>query len=155
MKPSFGHKPVDIAKWFINTTDRASGDAITHLKVQKLIYYAQAWSIAHYDKPLFDEDLEAWAHGPVAVSVWDQFKDYGYDAIPEQKLKSKFESKANAILRAVQDKYGIYTAKKLESMTHKEPPWLEARGDLPELARCNNKITKTAMRDFFRAKIAA
>ncbi len=155
MESSFGYKPVDIAKWFINTTDRESGDAITHLKVQKLIYYAQAWSIAHYDKPLFDEDLEAWAHGPVVASVWEYLKHYGYDAIPVQKLKDKFDGRAMAILRAVKDKYGIYTAKKLESMTHKERPWLEARGDLPELARCNNKISKGVMRDFFKSKIAA
>ncbi|WP_082473260.1 Panacea domain-containing protein [Methylobacterium sp. Leaf85] len=155
MKESFGHRPVDIAKWFINATDRESGDAITHLKVQKLVYYAQAWSIALYNKPLFDEDFEAWAHGPVAVSVWDNYREHGFASIPEQKLKVKFSEKPLALLNAVNKKYGIYTAKKLENMTHKETPWLEARGDLRELDKCNTKISKDTIKSYFKSKITA
>ena len=64
------YSPLDIAKWFINATDRDSGDAITHLKVQKLVYYAQGWAMAYLGSPLFEEDIQAWAHGPVVPSVW-------------------------------------------------------------------------------------
>jgi len=35
--------PSDIARWFINRADRLAGDDMTHLKLQKLIYFAQAW----------------------------------------------------------------------------------------------------------------
>lgn len=60
-----------IAKWLLSAIDRDSGDSITPLKLQKLIYYAQAWSLALPERayPLFDEDMQAWAHGPVVESV--------------------------------------------------------------------------------------
>ena len=54
-----------VARWFVNHADRASGEAITQLKLQKLVYYADAWFLANFDEPLIKEDFEAWAHGPV------------------------------------------------------------------------------------------
>lgn len=143
-------KALDIAKWFVNATDRESGDDITHLKLQKLLYYAQGWSLAIFDRPLFAEDLEAWAHGPVVVSVWDQFKSFGFQSLPEQKTTRRLDDEAQKLLKAVNSRYGIFTAKHLEKMTHSESPWLNARGDLPIDARCNNKISKKDMKEHFK-----
>jgi len=140
---------LDVAKWFVNAADYEAGDAMTHLKVQKLIYYAQGWALALLGTSLFDEDLEAWAHGPVAQSVWKQFKGFGYEALPRQKITRKIEGRANRLLESINREYGIYTAKRLEYMTHKEAPWRDARGDLPKEARTNEVISKTAMRKFF------
>src|SRR4051812_40137322 len=109
MKESFGYSALDIARWFINATDRESGDDITHLKVQKLVYYAQAWSLAYFDRPLFDEDMQAWAHGPVAPTVWEQFKGLGFSSIPEQRVRRKIDGDAARLLAAVQRKYGVFT----------------------------------------------
>jgi uncharacterized phage-associated protein len=141
---------LDIAKWFINSTDRESGDDITHLKVQKLIYYAQGWSLALLGEPLFDEDFQAWAHGPVSPSVWDEYRDCGYGPLPPTKSKKKIEGKVARLLESIGENYGIYSAKKLERMTHKERPWLEARGDLPAEARSNALISKKTMEAFFK-----
>jgi uncharacterized phage-associated protein len=146
---TMGYTALDIAKWFINATDRESGDAITHLKVQKLVYYAQGWALAYFDKPLFAEDLQAWAHGPVAPSVYDHFRDAGFQAIPEQPVTRKVTGDVAALLESVNDKYGIYTAKRLERMTHAEPPWRNARGALPPEARCSNVITKDDIKAHF------
>jgi uncharacterized phage-associated protein len=147
---SLGYKALDIAKWFINATDRESGDAITHLKVQKLLYYTQGWAMAFFEKPLFEEDFQAWAHGPVAPSVWSHFRDAGYSALPEQKITRRFPRNITELLEAVNDKYGIYTAKRLERMTHSETPWKNARHDLPPEARCTNIILKDDMLEHFQ-----
>lgn len=79
------HTANDVAKWFLSRVDRDSGDSITHLKLQKLVYYAQAWNLAHFGEPLFDEELKAWTHGPVAPSVWHEYKDSRWDALPACK----------------------------------------------------------------------
>jgi uncharacterized phage-associated protein len=140
----------DIARWFINATDRESGDDITHLKLQKLIYYAQGWALALFGEPLFDEDMQAWAHGPVASSVWDEYRGCGYDPLPPVKMKKRIDDRTCRLLESVNDNYGIYTAKKLEKMTHKETPWLEARGDLPSEARSTATLSKKTMEKFFK-----
>src|SRR5947207_9070578 len=86
---SLGFSALDIAKWFINATDRDAGDDITHLKVQKLLYYAQGWALVHLRKPLFSEDLEAWAHGPVAPSIYNHFRGYGLTLCPSRRSLEK------------------------------------------------------------------
>ena len=57
--------PLDMAKWFINRVDRESGESITNLKLQKLLYFAQSYYLANYNKQFFNEEMQAWAHGPV------------------------------------------------------------------------------------------
>lgn len=146
---TLGYTALNIAKWFINATDRESGDAITHLKVQKLLYYAQGWALAYFRKLLFSEDMQAWAHGPVVLSVWEQYRDFGFHAIPEQKVTRKVTGDASDLLDSVNERYGIYSAKRLEKMTHAEQPWMTARGSLSPEARCSQIIPKCDMKAFF------
>lgn len=148
---TLGYTALDIAKWFINATDRDSGDAITHLKVQKLIYYAQGWAIAHLGKPLFEESLQAWAHGPVAPSVWNYFREARYEALPEQRVTKRIASDVSLLLASVNDKYGTYPAKRLERMTHAERPWKNARKDLPPEARGNGVISHDDIVSYFQS----
>ncbi len=156
MDTDFGYTALDVAKWFINATDREAGDDITHLKVQKLVYYAQGWALASFSKALFREDMEAWAHGPVAPSVWEQFKDCGWSSLPVQKLTRRISPPHMSLLSAVNEKYGIFSAKKLEAMTHNEMPWIRARGNLSLHARCTNSIKQSDMKAFFEGqKVAA
>ena len=142
-----------VADWFLVHVDRDSGDSITHLKLQKLVYYAQAWYLANFNKPLFQEDLEAWAHGPVAPSLWQKYKDRRWDALPPPEEAPAFSDDLNAYLQAVMDNYGKFGAKFLEDMTHKEDPWKKTRGDLAPHARCSKPIPKALMRDFYGKKI--
>ena len=118
-----------IAKWLLSAIDRDSGDSITPLKLQKLIYYAQAWSLALPERayPLFDEDMQAWAHGPVVESVFHEYKHAGWDALPAPDEVPEIAEK-----------------------THHEDPWLEARGDIPPEARSNAVISKERMMDYYR-----
>lgn len=141
----------DIADWFLASVDREAGESITHLKLQKLIYYAQAWSLALRDKPLFEEDFQAWAHGPVVRSVYDRFSGSAWMALaaPEEDL-AEFDEDTIYLLEDIFDSYGEMGAKQLEELTHSEEPWIEARGSLSPEARSENIISKVSMTRFYR-----
>ena len=70
------HSALDVANYFLCRIDREAGDTISLLKLQKLVYYAQAWSLVMKDQPLFYQDIEAWSSGPVVRDVWNQYEDY-------------------------------------------------------------------------------
>lgn len=142
-----------IADWFLSQVDRDSGDSITHLKLQKLVYYAQAWSLANFNKALFPEELEAWTHGPVAPSVWHRHKDSSWTSLAAPKMPPKLDREQDAILPLVIKSYGKYEAKFLEKLTHAELPWKKTRGKLPLYVKCSDSISKTLMRDYYAKKI--
>ena len=89
----------DIAKWFL------SKGSMTHKKVQKLCYYAQAWYCALYDgTPLFEDDVQAWAHGPVIASLYPTFAAYKWNEIPQKQFDhSEFDEKTIKTLNSVYD----------------------------------------------------
>lgn len=143
----------DIADWFINRVDRDAGDTITHLKLQKLLYFAQAWYLANTGEELFAEDFQAWAHGPVVRRIYDRFSEQRWSPIDPVEADPKFDERTFGFLEQVYRKYGQYTAKRLERLTHEHDPWKNVRGDLPPEARCEKVIEKAAIRDFYGAKI--
>lgn len=144
--------PRMIAGWFVNATDRDSGEVMTHLKVQKLIYYAQAWRLANFDSPLFEEDMQAWTHGPVTPSVYEKYKGRGFEALPPERAVV-LPDEIVPFLKAIQEKYGQFTAKRLEQMTHDEAPWQVTRDGLALEARCMKPIDKLLIRNFYAARI--
>lgn len=144
----------DIAAWFLGNIDREAGDSITHLKLQKLVYYAQAWSLALRDAALFDEDMQAWAHGPVAESVYQTFRGSGWDALGMPEAMPAIDPEVSEFLSSILETYGGFSAKHLENMTHSERPWIEARNGLPPEARSSEPIRKPAMAEFYKALYA-
>jgi uncharacterized phage-associated protein len=147
-------KALDVAHWFINGVDRDSGEAITHLKLQKLLYFAQAYHLANFNRPLFAEDFEAWAHGPVVTDVWHKMKEHGWNSIPPVKdARPITDAGITSYLEAVNGKFGSFDAKHLEAITHKHLPWKEARGNLPPEASSNALIGKRTIRDFYAPRI--
>lgn len=140
---------LDVAHWFAGSIDRDSGDSITHLKLQKLVYYAQAWSLALKKRPLFDEDLQAWAHGPVSESVYRNYEGSSWNALPCPETVPDFDSDTEEFLTEVLGAYVGFTAKQLEAMTHAELPWQEARGGLPPEAKSQNVIRKDTMASYY------
>ncbi len=144
----------DAADWFLSRIDRDAGEAITHLALQKLLYFAQAWYLANKGKPLFAEDFQAWAHGPVIRSIYDRFKGSSWEALPAPTSAVEVKGSASELLELVFNKYGGYGAKKLEDLTHeKGAPWHTIRNDLPSEARCEDVIPKDLIRDYFGEKI--
>ena len=145
---------LDIAHWFTANIDRDAGDSITHLKLQKLVYYAQAWALALLERPLFDEDMQAWAHGPVAESVYHEFKVHSWGALPAPESVPDMEADDVEHLHSILSVYGDFSAKHLEAMTHAESPWREARGDIPPEARSTAIIPKPHMAEFYASLYA-
>lgn len=139
----------DIANWMTNQIDIDAGDSITHLKLQKLVYYAQAWALALLHKPLFEEDFQAWAHGPVAVSIFNRYSTFGWQALPVSACDIELDEETTSVLNEVWDAYGHMTGKELEKLTHSEMPWSSTRNGLPPEAKSNAVIAKDVIAEFY------
>lgn len=137
---------VEIANWFL------SKSPMSHLKLQKLCYYAQAWSYALNNKRMIDTDFQAWVHGPVAPALYERFKGFGYDSIKIcGRYVSKIDDEDEQLLESVWITYGGYTASALEMLTHRELPWMEARvGYRPEQL-CRVVISPNTMKKYYQS----
>lgn len=131
------------------------GDLLTNLKLQKLLYYAQGWHLGLYGEPLFGDPLEAWVHGPVVASVYREFRHCGYGPISLDVSPDEVPADLRDHVADVWIAYGDRTAYDLERMSHRERPWLEARGSLPPDAPSNNRLSDGVMREFFTAEANA
>ena len=119
----------DVAEYYLCcSTDRESGDLISNLKIQKLVYYAQGIHLAATGKPLFNDKIVAWTHGPVVESLYHQYKGNGNCAIDPTEGYDipKFDKATKEILDEVYRVLGQYSAWKLREMTHTETPWINA-----------------------------
>lgn len=134
-----------IANWFIDK------EPMTHQKVQKLCYYAQAWSFALRDTPLVDEPFEAWVHGPVSPALYEEFQDPCWktvNRIPGYDLS--IGSDDIDLLEDVWITYGDQSGNALESLTHSEPPWILARGGLGPYEKSHRVISAESMKDYYK-----
>lgn len=146
----------DVAEFFLAKAN-AVGEPITNLKLQKLVYYAQAWFLANKNKPLFEDDFEAWVHGPVQPSLYHVYKERGSAPIVTdldiKDVSEKFDDETFEFLNEVAEVYMPHGAYQLELMTHKEKPWIDARGSCEPDEKCNTVISKSAMEEFYGAQI--
>ena len=138
-----------VADWFL------SRQSMEHKKLQKLCYYAQAWHCALEGKPLFNERIEAWVHGPVIPALYQKYKGYGWQAIPQVSGFDEgcLPSDTLEVLHAVYDTYGGLTGMQLENLTHSEAPWRKARGELypkSPMALCTEAISEQDMREYYQ-----
>ncbi len=137
---------------------------MSHLKLQKLIYYVEAWHLALYDQTLIDDDFKAWVHGPVCLDVWHAVKKFSVLS-GEVRLKSGEAEKAKQrveklltkdqkqLIADVLEEYGGKSAHYLECLTHAEQPWIEARAGIPDDQPSTNKMSKATMRRFYRSRL--
>lgn len=136
------------AEYFLSLPDDDAGNAISNMKLQKLLYYAQGFAMATLGKPLFAEDFEAWEYGPVLRAVYDKFKQYGGSALPkpEDFSFSDYTEEEKDLLDEIYRVFGQYSAWALSEMTHQTPPWRDA----PR----NGTISKESMKAYFLTRIA-
>lgn len=141
----------DVADYFLSKLNIDVGSSITPLKLQKLVYYAQAWSLVWDSKPLFEENMEAWAHGPANLELYNKYKPYGRNSIePVGEINlNMFTEEQMETMDVIWDSYGDYDGKYLEKLTHQEDPWILARGDCPPGGYCNNIITLDSMKEYY------
>jgi uncharacterized phage-associated protein/uncharacterized Zn finger protein (UPF0148 family) len=144
-------KAIDVSTYFLSKVDDEAGDFISHLKLQKLVYYAQAWTLVFFNKPILEEDFQAWVHGPIIPNLYSNYNKFGKNPIPKVTVldESIFDKDEKLILEGIWNVYGKYNAKYLEALIHEEDPWRNARGDCKEDEQCMNVITKEGMKDYY------
>lgn len=152
-------KALEIVRYFIKlhkslissiekSDETEQSEEITHLKIQKLLYYAQGLNLTYEHKPLYPQSLEAWQHGPVVKEVYDKLKIYGRDDLQDiqelQYTKDTLTLDEKSIVEMAFREYGRYTASYLRNKTHEEPAWKNAwqRGK-------NSPISHDEMREYF------
>ena len=147
---------INIVDYIIAFADE-SGEILTNLKLQKLTYYSQAWYLANFNKSLFNEDFQAWVHGPVIPALYFEIKAKGKKVIiSEKKLKDvekDFDDSTIFYMKELLSVYMPFGGYQLEQMTHIEEPWITARRGIEPDERCTEIISKESMKKYYGEKI--
>ncbi|MDR0841233.1 MAG: DUF4065 domain-containing protein [Christensenellaceae bacterium] len=113
-----------VANFFIVATKlNEDEDSITNLRLNKLLYFAQAWYVALKDRPLFSEPIEAWTFGPVVRSIYNKYSDLVKSPIANADVDfnlSELSEEELDVLFAVMAEYGQYSTSKLVDMSHEK-----------------------------------
>jgi uncharacterized phage-associated protein len=147
------HKPETIAKYLLHLAAQAPEPCpITHMQLQKLLYYVQGWSLAWTGKAMFRGEIQAWEHGPVVADLYPRLKKFKARPLPlhRETGAEALSREERGMIESVWGRYGQYSAPHLREMTHKERPWKEARGSLAEGAKSQAVIPEESMRAYFR-----
>src|ERR1700688_2551577 len=137
---------LDVAQYIL----KKSGP-MTAMKLQKLVYYSQVWSLVWDEEPLFDEPIEAWANGPVVPALYQRHqglfkvdtKNFTHGDV--RRLTSKQKNTIDKVLKYYATKPSAW----LSDLSHLEAPWRNARGDLPPGAPSHAIISLTAMAEIY------
>ncbi len=137
----------DVADYILSKQMR-----ITAMKLEKLCYYCQAWTLVWDEKPLFSNKIEAWGRGPVSPELYHWHsgkfivkKDSTLDNLCSGKLTQKEKENIDTVLRG----YGKLTAQELSDLTHKEDPWRIANGTCDISNKCDAEITLAMMHEYY------
>lgn len=148
-------KALDVARYLITLNDKECKEEktdLSKLKVQKLLYYTQGYYSALYDKPLFEEEIQAWKHGPVVKEVYQKFNSKESNFIPTETNKmgekeiAKLDVKQKELIENVFALMGQYSAWKLREKTHEESPWKDNYEEGEE----NKVIPKDEIKKYFK-----
>ena len=148
------HRSADaVADYFLLKIELELGDLISNLKMQKLCYLAQGWSLALLDRPLFDDAIQAWGLGPAIPPLFRRFKPYRWGALDAYKLRTEplnvLDPEAQRFLDWIWKKYGRYSGSELRDLTCGQRPWKEAYGDTEPPRRSEEEITHGSMKAYF------
>lgn len=122
---------------------------ISTMKLHKLVYYCQAWSLVWDEKPLFSEPIEAWANGPVVRDLFNYHKGYFQISKIEIGQSGCLTENQKDTIDIVLNFYGDKSAQWLIDLTHMENPWLSARKGLSSLERGRKTISLESMAEYY------
>ncbi len=126
---------------------------ITPLALQKLLYYIQGFNKVFNGVFLFDDDCEAWAHGPVYTEIYHRYKNFGYNpidiAIVYDESEFNITNSEKEVLDTIIRNFGCYSGKILERMTRSEHPWLSTRNGISDDSPSNEIIDKSLIDHYF------
>jgi uncharacterized phage-associated protein len=122
---------------------------VTTMKLQKLVFYCQAWHLVWEEAKLFGNRVEAWAGGPVVPDLYQAHRgEFTITAEPSGD-RNKLDRDERESIDAVLKTYGDKTALWLSTLSHSEEPWIDARKGLGEGERGNREIKESAMAEFY------
>lgn len=136
----------DVAEYIL----RKCGPMST-MKLQKLVYYSQAWSLVWDEDALFQEEFEAWANGPVCRELYEAHRGkyrLSFGELPHGNPEELSQSERDTVDTVV-DAYCDKTPQWLSDLTHQEAPWKNARANIPDGCRGEEIITKSAMLEYY------
>lgn len=133
---------------------------LSNIKLQKLLYYTQAWHLAFHKKELFDGKFEAWIHGPVNREVYSRFNNtkymfseiYSTDII-DTNITEKLSEEEIKHINIILEHYAKYSGVELEDMSHKEEPWIRAREGYEPNQRCVVEIDNEFLGEYFSRRL--
>ena len=135
----------DVAEYLLSKADIEEGDGMTHLKLQKLLYYCQGFALAILKRELFEEKIEAWPHGPVVPDVYYKYSYFKNQVIEDYETSGiqNLTDDEKELIDAVYEVYGGNSASKLRNLSHSESPWQDAENKI------DTTITIEALKVFF------
>lgn len=150
LKKIYSNKKIDIVARYL----LCKCADVTPMALQKMLYYAQAFFQALFNKPLFTDPCQAWIYGPVYPEVYFKYRDFGYDPIRLPEIDFCFNSTTLSereikLLDAIIVAFGRYSGSTLRWMTHNEQPWLETRGPLRPTDRSEAVISNDLINSYF------
>ncbi|GAC42831.1 Panacea domain-containing protein [Paenibacillus popilliae] len=144
----------DVADYFLDKFKR-EGCTVTHLKLQKMCYYAQAYYLAEYGEEMFSSTFEAWKHGPVSRALYSRFRKARHRPLPfpSSVNMNVFTSCMLGVMDVVWNKFWDKDPNWLKKQTHMEIPWRQARGTTPYGESCSEIIDTNVMQDYYKGLI--
>jgi uncharacterized phage-associated protein len=118
---------------------------LSSYRLQKLVYYTQALSLVFKPEPLFADLPEAWANGPAYPEVYYKNRD----RLIDNSLGDLLTDEDREIVDCVLECFGRFDGDTLVEITHREEPWIKARGDLPPDAPSNEIIPLESINEYF------
>lgn len=138
----------DVAAYILERKGR-----MTTMKLQKLLYYCQAWSLVWHEKPLFHEKIEAWANGPVVREVYEKHKGQFEVRTWRHGESTNLNTRQMKAINSVLDFYGDKPSQWLSDLTHREDPWRDARNGLAPGVRGSKEITLASMLEYYESLV--
>lgn len=170
-----GLELVDIKDYacYIGITMLMKGLTVSPLKLQKILYYEQAWHMVGFGRKnqLFASAPQAWVNGPVYPEIYHIYKDMvpgmcdhlklenflnaGENAASKERLlleKMQLSKEEIALTDRVVMLYGSRTQNQLILLTHSEKPWSEKREGMMPYDYSTEEISLDTMYSYYKAR---
>lgn len=151
------HSAVDVANLILFKCNERWISDVSNKKLQKLLYYTQAWSLTLNKESIFSDKIEAWVHWPAIKSVYNTFKMYNWESITikiDESIQDQFNSKELSLIDDVIEAYWKFDAGYLEVLTHSEDPWIQARSWLDPDMGTDTEISQASMISYYSSLVA-
>ncbi len=139
---------------YIIWTSHESGSFISNLKLQKLLYYVQAWHLAVFQRPLFPEKFQAWLRGPAIPEIYQRYQGYRWRNIDEEVRRPDLDDRTVEFMEEVLEEYGPLDARLLEQLACGEDPWIQARGEIARDVPSTETIDENVMGLYYRQRLS-